>query len=103
MWIGVAVKQALFIPGQVDARERERRRESLQNLVVDLDETCQIQPPQAGELARFQTTRKTDTARAARRKAQQIAEYINSGRRAKEEEGKQEGKGREGKAGGRGW
>lgn len=35
------------LPGYVDVREGQRGRESPENVVVHLDEPCQIEPPQA--------------------------------------------------------
>lgn len=74
-------------------REGESRRESLQNLVVDLRHACQIQPPQAGELAHFPTI-KADKTRHEESSATRSAAKKH-GRRGKEQVGTREGAGRE--------
>lgn len=80
--------------------EREGRRESLQDCVVDFHQTCQIQPPQARELARFPTGQRetdTDESRAAAKKAQQsnVKYSERKEERRRGDEGR-EGKGPEG-------
>lgn len=38
------------LPGYIYVREGQRRRESPENVIIHLDEPCQVEPPQAREV-----------------------------------------------------
>lgn len=47
--ISIRGTRKMRLPGYIYVREGQRRRESPENVVVHLDEPCQVEPPQARE------------------------------------------------------